>query len=445
MPTLLITGGRVIDPASGHDGIGDVYIEGGRIRSVGKPPAARADRTIDAAGLIVAPGLIDPHVHLREPGQEHKETILTGSRAAVAGGFTALCCMPNTNPTLDSPELIRFVYDQAGRAECRVFPVAAGTVGRRGERMTEIRLLARAGAVGISDDGDCIASAGVMKSVLTATQAAGLAFMQHCQEPTLTQNAAMHAGGISTRLGLAGWPRIAEEIIIERDIRLVGETRCRYHVQHLSCAGSVGIVHAARDRGLPVTAEVSPHHLLLTDEACLGYDTNAKMNPPLRETSDLEALRRGVAEGVITVLATDHAPHTPDEKSLPFGEAPFGIVGLETALAGYVRALVDPGHIDWPRLIELMTLAPASLCNLDRQHMGDDALGELREGGPADVTLIDPAHQWTVTEGDLAGQSRNTPFLGWTFGARAVMTIVAGQVRMSRLESTAPATARSTP
>ncbi len=435
MPSILITKGRVIDPASHRDEVCDVFVEDGRIRTIGRDLSEKADETVDASGLMVVPGLIDPHVHLREPGQEHKETILTGSRAAVAGGFTTVCCMPNTSPTLDSPEIVRFVYDQARRAECRVFPVAAGTVGRKGERMAEIRLLARAGAVGISDDGDVIASAGVMKSVLTATQAAGLAFMQHCQEPTLTQNAAMHAGGISTRLGLAGWPRIAEEIIIERDIRLVGETRCRYHVQHLSCAGSVDIVRAARDRGLPVTAEVSPHHLLLTDEACLGYNTNAKMNPPLRETSDLETLRQGVADGVITVLATDHAPHTHDEKSLPFGEAPFGIIGLETALAGYARALVDSGHIDWPRLIELLTLGPAMLCNLDRAHRGNDALGELCPGGLADITLIDPSHDWTVSESDLAGQSRNTPFLDWKFSARPVMTIVGGAVRMSRIQA----------
>ena len=434
MPSILIRNGRVIDPVSGRDEEADLLIEEGRIRSIRRGIDARADETIDATGLIVAPGLIDPHVHLREPGQEHKETILTGSRAAVAGGFTTVCCMPNTSPTLDSPEIVRFVYDQARRAECRVYPVAAGTVGRKGEKMAEIRLLARAGAVGISDDGDVIASAGVMKSVLTATAAAGLAFMQHCQEPTLTQNAAMHAGGISTRLGLTGWPRIAEEIIIERDVRLVGETQCRYHVQHLSCAGSVDIVHAARERGLPVTAEVSPHHLLLTDEACLGYDTNAKMNPPLRETSDVEALRQGVVDGVISILATDHAPHTADEKSLPFSEAPFGIIGLETALAGYARALVEQGHIDWARLIELLTINPARLCNLDREHLGENGLGELREGGLADVTLIDPAREWTVSESDLAGQSRKTPFLDWTFHARPVMTIVGGVVRMSRIE-----------
>ena len=299
--------------------------------------------------------------------------------------------------------------------------------------MTEIRLLAQAGAVGISDDGDVIASAGVMKAVLAGTAAAGLVFMQHCQEPTLTKNAAMHAGEISTRLGLTGWPRVAEEIIIERDIRLVGETGCRYHVQHLSCEGSVELVRAAQEKGLPVTAEASPHHLLLTDEACLGYDTSAKMNPPLRECRDMEAIRKGVAEGVITVLATDHAPHTPDEKALPFGEAPFGIVGLETALAGYAEALIGAGHIGWPKLIELMTINPARLCNLDRGHLDNDGLGELREGGLADITLIDPGHQWTVSEADFAGQCLNSPFLGRRFGVRPVLTMVEGVIRYNRL------------
>lgn len=436
MATTHITGGRVIDPASGLDDVLDVLIEGGRIRQIGKNlnPQHPDARVIDASGLIVSPGLIDPHVHLREPGQEHKETILSGSLAAVSGGFTTVCCMPNTQPTLDSPEIVRFIFEQARAAHCRVYPVAAGTIGRQGERMTEIRLLAQAGAVGISDDGDVIASAGMMKSVLTATHAAGLCFMQHCQEPTLTKNAAMHAGGVSTRLGLTGWPRVAEEIIIERDVRLVRETGCRYHVQHLSCAGSVDIVRIARENDLPVTAEASPHHLLLTDEACLGYDTNAKMNPPLREKSDVEALRKGVADGVITILATDHAPHTPDEKALPFGDAPFGIIGLETALAGYAQALIEPGHLDWPAMLEKMTINPARLCNLDRDHLGDDGLGEIREGGPADLTLIDPDHEWTVEDRDLEGMSRNTPFLGRTFGVRSVLTIVAGEVRHSRLD-----------
>ncbi|MEO1584656.1 MAG: dihydroorotase [Planctomycetota bacterium] len=429
MNTLLIQGGRVIDPASGHDAVADVAVEGGRIAAIGQDRAAAADRTIDAEGLIVCPGLIDPHVHLREPGQEDKETIATGTAAAVAGGFTSVCCMPNTSPAIDSPETVRAVFERAkATALCRVFPVAAGTVGRQGTRSTEIRLLARSGAVGISDDGDAIASAGMMRSVLRATAATGLAFMQHCQDPTLTRGSTMHAGTVSTRLGLTGWPRVAEEIIIERDVRLVRDTGCRYHVQHLSSGESCDIVRAAQHAGLPVTAEASPHHLLLTDEACLGYDTNAKMNPPLREQRDIDSIRQAVAEGVITVLATDHAPHTADEKALPFAQAPFGIIGLETAVAAYHQALVETGLIGWPALIRLLTVGPAELCNLSRAHRGDDGLGEIREGGPADITLIDPNHPWTCSRSDLAGKSANTPFLGRSFTARPVGTIVGGRL-----------------
>ncbi|MEO1534864.1 MAG: dihydroorotase [Planctomycetota bacterium] len=435
MSGLLIKGGRVIDPVSGFDATADVAVRGGRIVEIAPGlSVSDADEKIDAAGLIVCPGLIDPHVHLREPGQEDKETIATGTAAAVAGGFTTVCCMPNTSPTLDSPEILSFVRDRAREtAACRVFAVAAGTVGRKGERMTEIGLLAKAGAVGISDDGDVIESAGTMRSVLRATASTGLAFMQHCQEPSLTRGSSMHAGEVSTRLGLTGWPRVAEEIIIERDVRLVRDTGCRYHVQHLSSGGSVEIIRIAREMGLPVSAEASPHHLLLTHEACLGYDTNAKMNPPLREQSDVDAIRDGVANGVITVLATDHAPHTADEKQLPFGEAPFGIIGLESAVAGYAEALVESGLIDWPRLIELLAINPARLCNLDREHRGDDGLGELRVGGPADITVIDPDHGWTFDESALAGKSANSPFLGRSFNARPVLAVVGGRVAMNRL------------
>ncbi|MEL6497769.1 MAG: dihydroorotase [Planctomycetota bacterium] len=439
MATHLIRNGRVIDPASGLDATADVAVRDGQIVDIGPAlSASDADETLDAEGLIVCPGLIDPHVHLREPGQEQKETIATGTAAAVAGGFTTVCCMPNTSPTLDSPEILSFVRDRAREtAACRVFAVAAGTAGRQGKRMTEIRLLAEAGAVGISDDGDVIESAGMMRSVLRATASTGLAFMQHCQEPSLTRGSSMHAGEVSTRLGLTGWPRVAEEIIIERDVRLVRDTGCRYHVQHLSSGGSVKIIRIAREMGLPVSAEASPHHLLLTHEACLGYDTNAKMNPPLREQSDVDAIREGVASGVITVLATDHAPHTADEKQLPFGEAPFGIIGLESAAAGYAEALVESGLIDWPRLIKLLTINPARLCNLDREHRGDNGLGELRVGGPADITVIDPGHGWTFDESAVAGKSTNSPFLGRSFNARPVLTMVGGRVAMNRLAAAA--------
>ncbi len=434
MTALLISNGRVIDPATGRDGTADVAIRDGKVVEIGPSlSAAGVEQVIDARGLIVAPGLIDPHVHLREPGQEDKETIASGARAAVAGGFTTVCCMPNTTPALDCPELIRFVYDRAREAACRVFPVGAGTVGRKGEAITEIGLMHEAGAVGFSDDGDVIASAGMMSRVLSEVAQVGSVFMQHCQEPTLTRGAVMHAGRVSMRLGLTGWPRVAEEVIIERDVRLNRAIGCRYHVQHLSSAGSVEIVRRARADGQPVSAEASPHHLLLTDEAIdrdgvdgVGGvpDALAKVNPPIREQSDVDAVLAGVADGTITILATDHAPHTAHEKARPIEEAPFGLIGLEGALGLYAKALIEPGLIDWPRLIALMTVNPAALCGLDGQ-----GLGQLTAGGPADLTLIDPDCSWTLDAAALAGKSSNTPFLGWKLGARAVVTIVGGRVR----------------
>ncbi|GAB4383571.1 MAG: dihydroorotase [Phycisphaerales bacterium] len=433
---MLIRRARVIDPASGYDRTADIAIVDGRIARIepGLSPSA-AERVIEADGLIATPGLIDPHVHLREPGQTHKEDLQSGSAAAVAGGFTTVCCMPNTVPAIDSPELVEWVLSKSRAvARCRVFPVSAATTGRRGEHMAEIASCAKAGAVGISDDGDVVALPGMMRQVLQNTRHAGLAFMQHCQDPSLTVGAPMHAGEVALRLGLPGWPREAEEIIIERDVRLNRAIGCRYHVQHMSSGNSVEIVRRARAEGQPVSAEATPHHLALTHEACAlpdgnSYNTDAKMNPPLRERWDIDALIAGIVDGTITILATDHAPHTPDEKARPFEEAPFGIIGLETALAVCYEALVAPGHIGWQRLIEMMTINPARLCNLDRSHRGRDGLGELYVGGPADITLIDPDHEWTFTEADIASRSRNTPFLGRQFRVRAVATIVAGEVR----------------
>jgi dihydroorotase len=429
MSNLLLVNGRVIDPASGRDAVADVAISDGLVRAIGpKLDRAPAARVIDCEGKLVVPGLIDPHVHLREPGQEHKETLATGSRSAVAGGFTSLCCMPNTSPALDSPELVRFIYDRAASsAVCRVFPVAAATRARKGDELAEIQLLARAGAVGFSDDGDCIASPGMMSKALAAVKQTGLALMQHAQEPTLTKGASMHAGEVSVRLGLGGWPRVAEEIIVERDIRLNHAIGCRYHVQHVSSGETVVMIRRARSAGQPVSGEASPHHLHLTHEACARYDSRAKVNPPLRETSDITALRAGVADGTINVLATDHAPHSRDEKSLPFEEAPFGLVGLETALPLYAEALVDSGAISWPRLIALLTLEPARLCNLDRRGLGSLALG-----APGDVTVIDPKLEWTVKADSLQSKSKNTPFDGRRVRGAAVATIVAGVVRFER-------------
>src|SRR5262245_25909710 len=319
MPSLLITGGRVIDPASGMDRLADVALADGIVAAIsgkheGGLSRSAADGVIDARGMLVTPGLIDPHVHLREPGREEAETIATGTAAAVAGGFTTVCCMPNTDPAIDDDSVVEFILKQAEQTgKCRVFPVGAVSKGRKGEELAQISLMARAGAVGFSDDGDVVASAGLMQRALAYIRPTGLALMQHCQEPTLTRGASMHAGSVSTRLGLVPWPRVAEEIIIERDVRLNRGIGCRYHVQHLSSAGSVEIVRRARSEPggrETVTAEAAPHHLLLTHEEVDregGYWTMAKMNPPLRERSDIDAMRLGIADGTITVLATDHA------------------------------------------------------------------------------------------------------------------------------------------
>ena len=424
--SVLFRSARVIDPASGMDQVTDLAVLDGVVSAIesGIDPAG-FEKVIDAEGMILSPGLIDPHVHLREPGQTHKEDIESGTRAAVAGGFTTVCCMPNTSPALDTPEMIEYVRSRAQeKGHCRVFSVAAATQGRKGERLAEIGLCLDAGAAAYSDDGDVVESASMMKSVLQAVKQTGKCFMQHCQELTLTRGAVMHAGSVSTKLGLKGWPREAEELIIERDIRLNKSIGCHYHIQHMSSGNSVEIVKRAQQEGIPVTCEASPHHLLLTHEAIETQGTMAKMNPPLREQSDIDALRQGVADGIITILATDHAPHHAEEKRNPMSDAPFGIIGLESALGLYHKALVETGMIDWPKLIELMTINPARLCGLD-----EIGLGKITISGPADLTLIDPDHRWTLSEDDLAGKSTNTPFLGWEMSTRAILTMVGGQIR----------------
>lgn len=440
MSTILIAGGRVIDPASGMDQIADVAVScplggatgtvvaigGGRDTNVGLD-RGHADRVIDAKGRLVVPGLIDPHVHLRVPGGEHKETISSGTQAAVFGGFTSVCCMPNTVPALDTPELIESIGEIA-RAEgvARVFCVGAATRGRKGEEIADLATMRKAGVVGFTDDGDAIASTEVMAEVLMEAARLGVVVMQHAQEPSMTRGSVMHAGSVATRLGLRGWPRLAEESIVERDVRLArGIAHARYHVQHVSSGGTVEILRRVRaEIGDRISGEASPHHLLLTHEACDGYNTSAKMNPPLREERDVMALREGVADGTITVLATDHAPHALHEKDVPFEEAAFGIIGLQTALPLYAEALVATGMIDWPRLIALMTIEPARLCGLDA--MG---LGRLEVGGPADLTIIDPEAIWTIDPRAMPGKSKNTPFAGRRVRGRVTHTIVAGVLR----------------
>ena len=425
---ILITNGRVIDPASGRDEIADVLISDGIIQEINSSIERPTDVTqiIDATDCLVTPGLIDLHVHFREPGQSHKETIVTGCASAVAGGFTTVCCMPNTDPAIDSSAVIKWIDEKAREADlARVFVVAAATLNRQGNRVGALQTLSNHSAVAFSDDGDCIMNASVMQDVLQACAEAGRPFMQHCQDHHLAgKDASMNDGEVSARLGLIGWPRLAEEIIIERDIRLNSDIGAKYHVQHVSSGGSIDIVRAAQKAGQPITCEASPHHLLLTDEACLGFNTLAKMNPPLREQHDIDALKRGISDGTITILATDHAPHTSDDKDEPFEDAAFGIIGVECALPLYVKALIDDGTIDWPRLIALMTIEPARLIGLDAQ-----GIGLLQLGGPGDVTVIDPNVKWTIDVNDFKSKSRNCPFDGWDVTGRAIATIVAGSVK----------------
>jgi dihydroorotase len=332
--------------------------------------------------------------------------------------------MPNTNPPLDSATMVRFVQQRAALLRsARVYVVGCATAGRAGQALAEMAGMARAGAVGFTDDGSVVADPAIMASALRTARALDRCLMQHCQEPSLTRGASMNAGPLALRLGLVGWPAVAEELIIERDLRLNDSIGCRYHVQHVSSGESVELVRQARRRGQPVTAEATPHHLLLTEEACRGYDTMAKVNPPLRKREDIRTLKEAIADGTITILASDHAPHPRDAKRTDFASAAFGIVGLDCALPLYARALVDEGVIDWPGLLAMMTSNPAGLTGLDKL-----GLGALAPGGPADLTLIDPGLSWTIDAGQFASIGRNCPFDGWTVTGRAVATIASGRV-----------------
>ncbi|MAE62076.1 MAG: dihydroorotase [Planctomycetaceae bacterium] len=425
MSQLTIKGGRVIDPAADLDELTDVVLNDGRVERIGRVSKPTGN-VIKANGCIVSPGLIDIHVHFREPGEEDKETIATGAAAAVNGGFTSVCCMPNTAPALDDDGRIEFVYRQAARAAlCNVYPVGAITKGRQGAELAEIALMAQSGAVAFSDDGCAVASAGVMAKALDYVKMTRRPIMQHCEEPTLTDGAAMNAGVLATELGLGGWPAVAEELIIQRDLMLNQSRACAYHVQHVTTGNGVDIVRRARRAGQPVTAEASPHHMLLTEETCADYNPQFKVNPPLRTPEDIAAIREGIKDGTITILATDHAPHTVEEKKLEFALASFGLMGIECALPLYAKALIETDTIDWPHMIAMMTANPATLCQLVGK-------GTLVEGADADVTVIDPNDAWTVDVNQFESRSRNCPFDGWDVTGRAVATIVSGQIKMLR-------------
>ncbi|MFW2387639.1 MAG: dihydroorotase [Polyangiales bacterium] len=427
MPKLIVLrGGRILDPSQGLDETADVVIEAGRIKALGRDAGAAyqagdAVRVVDASGLWVCPGFIDLHVHLREPGQEYKEDIASGLDAAAVGGFTAVCPMPNTKPTNDNRAITEMMLARAEEhGGTRLLPFGAVTKGQRGKELTEMADLRDAGAVGVSDDGLCVMNAAVMRHAMEYARTFDLLVSQHCEDHDLTEGAQMHEGARSTQLGLRGWPRAAEDIIVARDLILAETTGARYHVAHISSVGAVRLIREAKSRGLPVSAEVTPHHLLFTDEALLGYDTYCKVNPPLREEEDLQALREALADGTIDCIATDHAPHTDLEKDCEFEAASVGINGLETAI-GSMFQLVRDRVLSPMRLVESLSTAPARL-------IPDFEGGSLREGRPADVTLLDPEAQWILDQEALRSKSHNTPLLGRELKGRPAMTIVGGNV-----------------
>lgn len=419
--SILIRGGRVIDPAQQIDEITNVVVADGRIVALGRNVPA-ADEVLDAGGCIVAPGLIDMHVHLREPGEEEKETIATGAAAALAGGFTAVACMPNTEPALDTDSGIEFVLRQAKRArQARVYPVGALTKQRAGRELAEIGQMVQAGAAAFSDDGVGIADAAVCLRAMQYVSMFDKLFIQHCEDRSLSGSGVMHAGPTAVRLGLPGMPAIAEEVMVQRDITLAAQTTVRYHVAHVSTRGAVELVRAAKAAGRRVTTEVCAHHLLLTDESCATYDPNLKMNPPLRGRADVEACLTGVRDGTIDCLVSDHAPHTNADKEREFQEVPFGILGLETALPLFIQALIEPRIIDWPQLVAAMSTRPARLLDVPG--------GNLKVGQAADITIIDPAREWTIDVEAMRSKSRNSPFDGWRVRGKAIATMVEGEVR----------------
>ena len=420
MRPVLIRGGRVVDPSQTMDSVVDVLLADGVVARVGERlEAPEGCETVDASGLVVVPGLVDVHVHLREPGQEHKETIASGARAAAAGGFTSVVAMPNTDPPIDDPASVGFVAAEGLRARgARVYPTGCITVGQNGEQLTEFGELIDAGAVAVTDDGRPVVSGGVLRMALEYSLAFDLPVAVHEEDPTLSRGGSMNEGIIATRLGLTGIPAEAEDVMIARDLMLAELTGAHLHVQHVSTRRGVQLIREAKARGVRVTAEATPHHFTLTDAAVERYRTDAKMNPPLRTEADRDAVRQGVVDGTLDVIATDHAPHHYDEKEQAFEDAPFGIVGLETALGISYTELVETGLIDLPTLVERMSCAPARAMRLPG--------GTLRPGAPADVTIIDPSAEWTVDAAAFLSMSRNTPFGGRTLRCRAVRTLVGG-------------------
>ncbi len=419
---MLLRGGRVIDPSRGIDQVADLLLQDGRVAGVGLNLAGPEGAEVrEVHGLVVAPGLVDVHVHLREPGNEDEETVATGALCAAAGGFTAICAMPNTDPVTDNQAAVGFIVRQAMRAGyARVYPIGAISVGQRGERLAEFGEMVGAGAVAVSDDGHPVVSGHLMRTALEYARTFDIPVADHCEEPTLAAGGAMHEGLTSTRLGLKGIPAAAEEIMVARDLLLAELTGGHLHLCHVSTRGSVELIRRAKERGVRVTAEVTPHHFTLTDQACEGFDTHAKMNPPLREHADVAALRAALAEGTIDCIATDHAPHAYDEKEAAFDDAPFGIIGLETAFGLGYTELVRGGVLSLSDLLHRMSTGPASAFNLPG--------GTLAVGAPADVAVLEVEAPWVVDPDRFRSKSRNSPFGGRELLGRASLTVVAGRI-----------------
>ena len=426
MASLLIKAGRVLSPEDGLDGDLDVLVEDGLIRAIAPQISAPADETLDARGQIVSPGLVDIHVHLREPGGEVSETLETGLAAAVAGGFTAVCPMPNTKPIIDRPELVRAMIEKAQRLGlARVFPLAAVSMQSQGESLTDFRALLAAGAVAFSDDGRPVKTAGLMRRALEEAREVGVPIVDHCEDLSLSTGGVVNRGPVAERLRLRGIPNSAEDVCVARDLLLAEAAGAHLHVMHLSTTRALDLVRLAKRRGIRVTCEVTPHHFTLTDEAVTQYGTQAKMNPPLRSAQDVEVLLAGIADGTVDAIATDHAPHAPELKQKPFGEAPFGVIGLETALGLALTQLVHSGKISLAHLVVLMSTNPARIINRP--------LGRLKIGGPADITVFDPNLEWTYRASEGRSKSRNSPFDGWQLKGAAIATIVRGGIAYRRL------------
>jgi dihydroorotase len=424
MPKLLIKNGRLIDPSQGLDRTGNLLIEDGRIAAYDVSPNGQ-DVVIDAAGKIVAPGLIDMHVHLREPGREEDETIATGTAAALAGGFTSIACIPNTEPPIDTQATVEFIRHQAALADnCNVYVVACVSKNREGKELAELGQLVEAGAVAFSDDGAPVYDAELMRRAFEYCLMFDKPILNHAEVRELTQGGVMHEGLASLVLGLPGMPSAAEDVMTSRDVTLAEATGGRIHMMHVSTSGSIEIIRRAKRRSVRVTTEVCPHHFTLTDECLRTFDSNYKMSPPLRGKLDVEACIAGLVDGTIDVICTDHAPHALEKKMRELDQAPFGILGLETALGLVVKRLIEPGHLTWPQAIEKMTINPAKVLGIPK--------GTLALGADADVTIIDPDREWVVDPGEFRSKSRNTPFGGYRLCGRAEMVIVGGKVKLRR-------------